>query len=361
MTKSIWPNDTYPELQVKVDDKSLSSLTCFVISPIGKNKERWDDLLLLIRNVCNIVSKQFQVNIEVIRADEITSAGIIHPEIWNKIALSDILIADVTGQNGNVLLELGVASAWRKKEQVIILKEFNPEEGHLFDINPARHVEYTNTFSGYQKLTSDLRELIIQAISSSPFKPTEKINIKLPYSASFENYQTHPELFTPDIVHRVSKNDSLEFGSLHVYQHSWMSIGNLNIRNVRVKAKVRFSLVKNNLPWIGIMIRSQHYFANYGHLVYINAEGVITRTVPEETLGDYSNEEIGRLETFSNDPFEYMDFTVEFDEVSLRVKIDSFHKEFPVHEMPHAFYSGRILIIPAYCRMDLQSIEVSKL
>jgi hypothetical protein len=88
------------------------------------------------------------------------SAGVIHPEIWQDIRTADLVIADITGRNGNVMLELGVASAWLDKERVIIIREDDPGEGWLFDINPARQIAYTRSPSGFASLMSRLAMLI---------------------------------------------------------------------------------------------------------------------------------------------------------------------------------------------------------
>lgn len=197
MSNSIWPYDSFPEPVLKIDAKSLNKLVCFVISPISQNKERWDDLLKLIRSVCADLSRDLKVPVEVVRADEIASAGVIHPEIWSNIASADVIIADITGQNGNVMFELGVASAWRKKEQVIILRESNLEERFLFDINPARHIEYSYSFEGLTKLKSNLTQIIGQAITSAPFTPLKKLRVKLPFEVNLNNVRDYPELYTP--------------------------------------------------------------------------------------------------------------------------------------------------------------------
>jgi hypothetical protein len=121
MAQSIWPRDTSVELQLPL--KPVGELTCFVISPF-QPKTRFDDLFDLVNGVCQEIRTALQLDtFSCIRSDTITSAGVIHPEIWQQIKQADIIVADVSGQNGNVMLELGVAAAWRNKEQVIILRE----------------------------------------------------------------------------------------------------------------------------------------------------------------------------------------------------------------------------------------------
>jgi len=185
--KSIWPNDLYPDQVLKISEQSIEQVTCFVISPISDDKARWDDLLSLITHVCDRIAKNLAISIEVLRADHIVSAGIIHPEIWQRIIASDLIIADISGLNGNVMLELGVAAAWRQKENVIILREANPEEKLLFDINPARHIEYSHSFGGLEKLKADLFKLIHEALTAAPLQPLEKLSVDLPFKMDFSN------------------------------------------------------------------------------------------------------------------------------------------------------------------------------
>lgn len=138
MTQSVWPYDH------TLDDnaeKQLGELWCFVICP-SRPPEYWDELFALVDGVCQQIAKDMGVPIRCRRAVDIVSAGIIHPEIWQDIRSADFIVADVTGSNGNVMFELGVASAWLDKERVIILREDRPDEPRLFDINPARQVDY---------------------------------------------------------------------------------------------------------------------------------------------------------------------------------------------------------------------------
>ena len=58
------------------------------------------------------------------------------------------------------MLELGVAAAWLGKDRVIIIREDIPGEERLFDINPARQIDYTRSPSGFGALASRLFSLV---------------------------------------------------------------------------------------------------------------------------------------------------------------------------------------------------------
>jgi hypothetical protein len=140
--------------------------------------------------VCEQLGKAMGVQFRCRRAVDIVSAGVIHPEIWQDIRTADLVIADITGRNGNVMFELGVASAWLDKDRVIIIREDNPEEGWLFDINPARQIAYTRSPTGFAHLMSRLGMLIQEAIARAPFmqQPTTSLSIPLTLDLTIENH-----------------------------------------------------------------------------------------------------------------------------------------------------------------------------
>ena len=90
MTGSIWPNDTFLDPQPPIDRASIGAVTCFVISPFSPEKH-WDDIFNLIQEVCKRVGEPVGVILNCYRADSITSAGIIHPEIWKSILTADFI------------------------------------------------------------------------------------------------------------------------------------------------------------------------------------------------------------------------------------------------------------------------------
>lgn len=358
MAKSVWPCDTW--IDAIAPTRDLNKLTCFLLSPF-RPKERWDDLHQLVRSVCEAVGNQLGAQFECVRADEITSAGVIHPEIWERIKNADVVVADVSGQNGNVMLELGVASGWRRKEHVVILREANPDEPHLFDINPARHLEYHRTASGFQKLAQQLSTTLFQALSAAPFEAVPQTEVTLPFTAPLSDGKDSIHLWTPDIAHRRLLPDCLEFGSLYVFPNSWLSFSNLKLRNTRVQAEMRFTQRRDLPCWIGIMLRSQHFFANFGHLVYLNQDGAVSRTVPEDDLGKYHNEEFGQIDNFNPDSEEFMVFDLFMDEEALDVSVGPVRKRFAVRDMPYVFGRGNVLFQTFRARAGIRNIQIERL
>jgi hypothetical protein len=140
MSQSIWPFDHFSESSYGVQ-KAIDELRCFVICPTEPSIY-WDELYDLVRMACDGVGRALGVAIACTRAVDILSAGVIHPEIWRDLRTSDVIIADITGVNGNVMFELGVAAGWSSKERVILLRQDRQDEKRLFDINPARQLDY---------------------------------------------------------------------------------------------------------------------------------------------------------------------------------------------------------------------------
>jgi tetratricopeptide (TPR) repeat protein len=118
----------------------MKELTCFLISPIGDKdsevRKNADDLLELI---IEPALEKYAFNI--IRADKLSTVSSITNDIINHVQNSDLCIIDLTGQNSNVMYELG-----RRHESgkpfILLAKE---SEKLPFDINTIRTVFYNLT------------------------------------------------------------------------------------------------------------------------------------------------------------------------------------------------------------------------
>jgi len=55
------------------------------------------------------------------RADDIRRGGYIPEDVFRRMAEAEIIIADLTGNNPNVLYELGIAHTTKDVERVILL------------------------------------------------------------------------------------------------------------------------------------------------------------------------------------------------------------------------------------------------
>ena len=358
---SIWPFDVLQD-PIPSERSSPNHLCCFLICPLSP-KSYSDDLFLMIQSACNNVAQQLACQIECRRADKIISSGIIHPEIWHEIQTADVIIADVSGLNGNVMLELGVASAIRKKEHVIIIKEENPEEDFLFDIGPARHLVYKrNLFSGYQKLIQNLISAILMSLTSAPFETEPKMPSHKPkiLENNFQEGRDVNWLIGPSITHRRLTPEYLEFGSLYIFRNSWLRVGNFEFTNFRINAQMRFTKIRENVgSWIGISVRNHHFFANYGHLIYVNNEGLVIRTVPENELGTYHDEKVDDYPNFEIDKI--FNFNIEINNKSFSMFVDDIGNEYKIAEMPYVYPSGNILFQTHNTRAGILNIKIESL
>ncbi len=361
MTNSVWPQDAFLEPDVPIHDRTIDVVTCFVALP-SKPKEKWNEVYALIHDAATNVAEQYKLPLKCIRAVDIVSSGMIHPEIWRLIRTADIIICDVTGHNGNVILELGVAAAWRRRENVIILRDEEDDKDHLFDIIPARHLHYRLSYHGIQKLADDLTSVIIDALATYPFQEPNIPSVILPFEAKLTDGKDNPALYTEDITFRRMREDCLEFGSPLNYRHSWMSLGNLKARNVHVKATLKMTLSASNpnlLPFMGIMVRGSSYFSNFGHLVLIRPTGKIALTVRNSETGEGQDHLLGTVPQY--DIHAPTDFVILINDDIIKISINGQSAERRIGDLGHVFTRGRILFIAGFCRVGVSNISVNEL
>jgi hypothetical protein len=284
--------------------------------------------------------------------------GVIHPEIWQYLKRTDVIVADVSGQNGNVLLELGVAAAWRRKEQVIILREESADEKHLFDINPARHIEYTRTSSGFALLRKKLAGVMLEAVAASPFADVPTETPELPLTARLDNGKDSASLWVLPVSHRRMLADCLEFGSLYHFGRSWLALGGSKPAKVRVRAELRFTERRETSDrcWMGISLRAQLFYANLGHLVLLRSDGTVIRTARDEDPTSHHDVLLGRIDPYN--PEDFVRFDVALDDAAWEIQIGTLKTRVPLTEMSFVFTAGRVLVQIYMCRVGIRLVEV---
>lgn len=149
--------------------------SCFVMMPSGNHgeykggKEEADFIYSGI--ITPALQKAFGTDIEIIRETDNRNPGAITRELVKHIALSDLCIVDVTGQNPNVFLELGIRYGLRKST-TILLKQ--ADTNIPFDINNYRYVEYSPIFNGPIRAIDEISETINVVLSQRPI-PTDSL------------------------------------------------------------------------------------------------------------------------------------------------------------------------------------------
>jgi hypothetical protein len=122
---------------------------CFVIGPIGDRlapfgsdrRERYEEALQVYEHV--ILPACAANDLEVIRADGIARVGEITEQIFRHLAEDEVVIADVSGGNPNVMYELGL------RHTTGLLTIQIGEYGQLpFDVNTIRTIQFSRSDRG---------------------------------------------------------------------------------------------------------------------------------------------------------------------------------------------------------------------
>ncbi|MFJ2772880.1 hypothetical protein [Streptomyces sp. NPDC087300] len=122
---------------------------CFVVGPIGNKfaplgdpgRQSYEDSLQVFEEVIQAACQQ--VGIDPVRADQIAVAGEITEQVFRHLFEDDVVIADVSGGNPNVMYELGLRHATGKL--TIQIGEF----GQLpFDVNTVRTIQFSRSPRG---------------------------------------------------------------------------------------------------------------------------------------------------------------------------------------------------------------------
>lgn len=354
---AIWPHDILKEPNVREKRENPAHLKCFMICPF-EPKKIFDGLFELINEVCKQIGKSHLCQIECVRADKISSSGIIPAEIWREISTADFIIVDVTGTNGNVMIELGVAAACREKDSIIILKENDPKEGFLFDIGAARHIIYERTYPGFKKLGDQLARAITDCLTPAPYLEDSELEIKLPLSTDFSKGQDAPWLVGPSITHRRIISGYLEFGSLFTFRNSWQSIADQEFQNFELRAKMRFTQDLQDpkiSSWIGISIRNHGVFADYGHLLYLTNKGEVRKTEPVNEFEKSGKDPLlGELDNF--DLTKFYEFRIKIDNERLSMSVDTVESEHKLVDLSYVHTAGKILFQTYHARAGIKTI-----
>ena len=137
---------------------------CFVITPIGQSgSEIWNKSNGLIDAVIKPVLEKLGYKVEA--SHQINSSGSITNQIIERLLEAELVVANLTGLNPNVMYELAVRHA--KRLPVITLAE---ESTKLpFDIQAERTLFYEDSMRGVE----DLKPKFLAAIESISSEPQD--------------------------------------------------------------------------------------------------------------------------------------------------------------------------------------------
>jgi hypothetical protein len=150
------------------------TLTKITEKPLHYLGEAESDVRKRSNKVLNYIIKRSvePLGYEVVRADEISEPGTINLQVLKRIVDSEIVIADLTGTNPNVMYELAIRHAIRKP---VILLISNGEK-IPFDIAAERAIFYD---LGDIESVDNSREELARQIQ---FIKTNEFNIDTPFS-----------------------------------------------------------------------------------------------------------------------------------------------------------------------------------
>ena len=129
----------------RLGDVTVDPETVFVLMPF----KGLDDVFVVIREAAE------EAGLRIFRADAISAAGSIIDQIFESIAKSGLIVADLTGRNQNVMYELGLANAMGK-DTVLLSQgmDYVP-----FDVRNQRVLTYKLS----PKSLRELRDRLIDA------------------------------------------------------------------------------------------------------------------------------------------------------------------------------------------------------
>lgn len=167
-------------------------INCGLIMPIapmtGYPSNQFSDVKsIIVDAVSSIEGYNF---IPRLVSDSNGEVDIIHKSIVNNIYDDPIVIVDISGRNGNVMLELGLRLAFDKP--VVIIKDDKTE--YMFDISMIEHINYPsdlrhNEIEEFQKILSEkVVKTYIKSKSDPDYSPFLKQFQNITVSKGVENH-----------------------------------------------------------------------------------------------------------------------------------------------------------------------------
>lgn len=357
----VWPYDVKAaEAFTAVDP--LRPFRCLLFMPFRPEFAVVAELVeVRVKEVADQLFKSYGLHDPDIKRIEWTrSSGVIQDQLWRELLAADLTFCDITEYNPNVMFEAGVASAWKAIHKVVFIKNKSSEAKHPFDISPYRYIEYELSDDGIPAFQQALEVVTRDAIIPFPDEQIVTPSVQLPLTLDFSSGMDDLRLYTPPYCHRRVVSGAFQFGSLYSYPHSWASIGNLHLLNVKLRFEARFAAALSSGPEckIGVGLRTQHFYANFGHILVLGADGSIIVTEPNnESLLSYANIDIRgptRIDVNTLHSFE-----VVFNERMLRVEVDGFSHTFQVEDMKRVLGPGILRFHATRAWMDITKITLS--
>lgn len=151
---------------IKKEENIMKDKRCFIVTPIGPdNSEIRRKAEGVINSVVEPVLRNLNYN-DIKAAHHINVSGSINNQVMQRILNDDLVIANLTGLNPNVMYELAVRHATKKPVIHICEKGTNLP----FDIVDQRTIFYTNDMQGVEDLKSALERMIVDSLDEDNFE-----------------------------------------------------------------------------------------------------------------------------------------------------------------------------------------------
>ncbi len=139
----------------ETEEYKMELKPCFIITPIGEpGSEVFTKAMGLIKSVIKPVL--LENGFFPLPANDIASAGSINKQVIEHVVNDELVIANLTGFNPNVMYELAIRHSYKKK--VIIMAEKGPKLP--FDVNDQRTIFYNDTLHGVEEAVKELKKMI---------------------------------------------------------------------------------------------------------------------------------------------------------------------------------------------------------
>ena len=148
------------------------------------------------------LQKALDKNVELIIEKDKKISGNIHSSMFSEALISDIYIADLTGNNANVYLELGVRWAMRDKVTIVVSQNVNEV---LFNASANRVFEYSMYPTVLNTAIQEITESIIIGLNGSECDSPVRLNSEIVQMSKSELDNLKSELDS------LKKNRGMEY------------------------------------------------------------------------------------------------------------------------------------------------------
>ena len=181
-------------------------MNCFVITPIGDENDK--ETRRMLESIREIIRPELQKlgYDEVLDSSEISEAGMITKQIRNHILSGDLVIANLSGLNANVMYELGARHSTGRPVIHICKKGVSLP----FDIKDFR----TIFFELDDKSLSEFRESLVKSVRDTQLLSSQENPVFSRYEVnplSLRDYEEDAE----GVYYITSKNENIKLDLIH--------------------------------------------------------------------------------------------------------------------------------------------------